>query len=82
MQYLTDGKEKYVYLPYTGEEQLFDLVSDREELHDLARDPANAERVALWRQRLIDILEPRGDGFVEDGKLVVRKERWGPVVEG
>jgi len=82
MQYLTDGREKYIYLPFTGEEQLFDLVTDRDELHDLARDPANAERVALWRQRLIDILEPRGDGFVEDGKLAVRRERWGPVVEG
>jgi len=81
MQYLTDGREKYVYLPYTGEEQLFDLVNDRNELHDLARDPANADRVAVWRQRLIDLLEPRGDGFVKDGKLVVRKERWGPVVE-
>ncbi len=82
MQYLTDGREKYVYLPYTGEEQLFDLVNDREELRDLARDPANAERVALWRQRLIAILEPRGDGFVEDGKLAVRRQRWGPVAEG
>ena len=81
MQYLTDGKEKYVYLPYTGEEQLFDLVSDRDELRDLARDPAAAARVAAWRQRLIAILEPRGDGFVEDGKLTVRKEHWGPVVE-
>ena len=62
-------------------EQLFDLVNDRSELHDLASDPSNAARVAAWRQRLIAILEPRGDGFVEDGKLVVRKERWGPVVE-
>jgi arylsulfatase len=81
MQYLTDGTWKYIYLPYTGEEQLFDLTSDRQELHDLAKDPACAKRVAAWRQRLTDILASRGDGFTDGHKLLVRKERWGPDVE-
>ena len=79
-QYLTDGREKYVWLPTTGDEQLFDLTTDRQELHNLANDPGMAERVATWRHRLIEILGPRGDGFVENGKLVVRTEHWGPVV--
>jgi len=81
MQYLTDGREKYIYFPTSGEEQLFDIASDRRELHDLATDPAMADRLAAWRQRIIDILEPRADGFAAGGKLLVRTERYGPVVE-
>ena len=53
MHYLTDGKEKYIWFPTTGEEQLFDLAKDRQELHNLARDPARAGRVAMWLPRLI-----------------------------
>ncbi|MFQ5810851.1 MAG: sulfatase-like hydrolase/transferase, partial [Armatimonadota bacterium] len=80
MQFLTDGREKYIYFPATGEEQFFDLASDRQELHDLAKDPAYAARVATWRQRLIDLLGERADGFSDGEKLLVREERWGPVV--
>ncbi len=82
MQYLTDAKEKYIWFPATGDEQFFDLVNDRQELHDLAKDPAHAERVALWRRRLIELLGRRGDGFSDGKNLLIRKERWGPVVEG
>ena len=60
MQYLTDGKEKYIYFPTTGDEQLFDLAGDRQELHDLAADPAQADRVATWRSRLVERLGKRG----------------------
>ncbi len=81
MQYLTDGKEKYIWFPATGEEQLFDLGSDRGERHDLAGEPEHAARVALWRQRLIELLGERGDGFSDGEKLIVRRERWGPVAE-
>ena len=80
MQYLTDGKEKYIYFPATGEEQFFDLTVDRQEAHDLAKDPSCAGRVAAWRQRLIEILAPRGDGFTDGNKLLVRKEWWPPEV--
>ena len=76
MQYLTDGKEKYIWFPTRGQEQFFDLVADRQELHDLAGKPAHAARVAKWRERLIAILAPRGDGFCADGKLVVRRETY------
>ncbi|HJN14365.1 MAG TPA: arylsulfatase [Armatimonadota bacterium] len=78
-QYLTDGKEKYIWFPATGEEQLFDLVNDRDELQDLSQDPAMGDRVVLWRQRLIEKLD-RGDGFSDGEKLIVRTERWGPEV--
>ena len=78
MQYLTDGKEKYIWFPVTGEEQFFDLVNDRQELHDLSGDEKHADRVALWRQRLIDLLGKRGDGFSDGKKLLVRPDGYGP----
>ena len=77
-QYLTDAKEKYIWFPVRGEEQLFDLAGDRQELHDLAGDPARAERLDLWRRRLVDLLGERGDGFSDGEKLLVRPEGYGP----
>jgi len=80
MQYLTDGKEKYIYFPGTGEEQLFDLREDREELHDLSKDEKWADRLAEWRERLVRLLSDRGDGFADGEKLLVRKDWWPPEV--
>ena len=81
MHYLTDGKEKYIWFPTTGEEQLFDLAKDRQELHNLSRDPARAERVAMWRERLVELLGKRGDGFSDGKRLLIRKDRWSAIVE-
>ena len=80
MHYLTDGVEKFIYFPKSGDEQFFDLTVDRQELHDLAADPGHQDRVSMWRQRLIDLLAERGDGF-SDGKRLLIKEWWGPVVD-
>ena len=82
VQYLTDGREKYLWFPATGEEQFFDLRTDRQELHDLARDPVRRERVAAWRERLIRLLGERGDGFSDGQRLLRRGEWWSPVVGG
>ena len=69
-QCLTDGREKYIWWPGDGREQLFDLSRDPDELHDLAPDPAAGHRLARWRDRLIDSLRNRPEGFVREGKLV------------
>lgn len=71
---LTDGKTKYIYYAPDQREQLFDLVSDPDEKHDLAPLPEHAETLAKWRQRMVDHLEIRGEKFVKDGKLVKRTE--------
>jgi len=68
--FLTDGREKFIWLSHTGEEQLFDLVEDPGELHNLAALDENASRVAVWRDRMIEELEERPEGFVDGGKLV------------
>ena len=69
MQYLTDGKEKYIWYPALAKEQFFDLTVDPTELHDLAKDGTHEERIRIWRERLIKELIGRPEGFVEDGKL-------------
>ena len=81
MHYLTDAREKYVWFPVTGEEQFFDLSADRQERHDLSADPACAERVAMWRRRLIELLGERGDGFSDGRKLLIRSDGYDAVVE-
>jgi arylsulfatase A-like enzyme len=71
MQYLTDGRRKYIWHPGTGVEQYFDLEADPREMHDLAADPDRADEVAGWRGRLVEELEGRPEGFVESGHLRV-----------
>jgi arylsulfatase A-like enzyme len=78
MHYLTDGTQKYIWFPVTGEEQLFDLTVDRLELTDLAKHPDWQECRRNWRKRLVDILAPRGDGFTDGQDLVTRPDGYGP----
>ncbi len=67
---LTDGQAKYVFHAESGREQLFDLKADPQELHDLAGDPGQQDRLRLWRERMVKHLSERGEPFVKDGKLV------------
>ncbi len=71
---LTDGEWKYIFHAYTGEEQLFHLKEDPGELVDLAGDPDYADILREWRERLVEHLSERGERYVADGQLVVRKE--------
>lgn len=70
MQYLTDGKWKYIWFPRTNQEQLFHLETDRYEANDLAGESAYQDELQRWRDSLIGVLQPRDAGLVEDGKLV------------
>lgn len=70
MQYVTDGHEKYIWFHYTDEELFFNLDEDPLECRNLAADPAWQERKGLWRKRLADINEKRGDPRGKNGELV------------
>lgn len=70
MQWLTDGREKYVWMSWSGREQLFDLTCDPLELHDLAARPEMAGRLTAWRQRMIQELTGREEGFTDGQKLI------------
>jgi arylsulfatase len=74
MQYLTDGREKYIWFHHTGREQFFDLRNDPQELHDLATDTSARGRIREWRRRLAEINEHRGDPRGHNGELVVQKQ--------
>jgi arylsulfatase len=67
IQWLTDKQGKYIWWSGIGREQLFDLKNDPQECQDLA---AISDETAKWRQRLIETLSGREEGFVVDGKLV------------
>jgi arylsulfatase A-like enzyme len=71
---LTDGKWKYIFHAYSGEEQLFKLESDPHELLDLTKLPEHSETLLLWRDRMVEHLQERGDQWVRNGKLAVRKQ--------
>ena len=71
---LTDGRFKYIYHAYAGNEQLFDLKNDPGEINDLAADPAYHAILKTWRNQLIEHLSERGETFVSNGKLVPRPD--------
>jgi len=70
LQWVTDGRRKYLWASAKGIEQFFDLEDDPHELHNLIDDPARRPEVDDWRDRLIGYLTGREEGFVTDGRLV------------
>ena len=80
-QALTDGREKYIWEVPDGRELFFDLEADPLEARNLAADPACADRVAHWRERLVARLADRPEGFVRDGRLVPGC-RYGNMIPG
>ncbi len=73
MQYLCDGRMKYIWYPGSGQEQLFDVEDDPREMNDLSA--RRADQLPAWRQRLVEILADRPEGFVRDGKLATVGDR-------
>jgi arylsulfatase A-like enzyme len=70
-QFVTDGEEKFHWETVSGTERFFDLTLDPQELHDLSGDPATQDRVALWRQRLVDVLAERPEDGMSDGEKLI-----------
>src|SRR5699024_1913929 len=77
----TDGKEKFIWFSQTGQQQFFDLEQDPDEQHDLIDSPDNQQRIDYWRQNLIKAVSWRGEGFVQDGKLVAGRPHPGRTGE-
>ena len=57
---------------YDGHEELFDLKNDPCELKELSANPVYRQTLETMRQRMVEHLSERGEGFVKDGHLVVR----------
>lgn len=71
---LTDGHFKYIWRPEDGTAQLFDLDQDPREEQDLAKLPL----AETWRQRLIQRLAGRPEGF-SDGKQLIPGRPYPPL---
>ena len=72
---LTDGKFKYIFRAFYGDEQLFDLEKDPGEITNLADKIAYQQTLKLWRSRLVRqfVEEGRGTAWVEDSPGVEGK---------
>jgi arylsulfatase A-like enzyme len=79
-QCVTDGKEKYIWSPFDGQELFFDLKADPQERRNLINGKEYAKTVAVWRKRLIDELRDRPEGFVKDGRLNCKDLKWQPQI--
>ena len=73
MQYLTNGKLKYVWLPGQDRELFFDIENDPCEMTNLADNPDWAEEIAKWRNHLIEELKGRPEGFT-DGEHLIKQD--------
>jgi arylsulfatase len=69
MQYVTDGKRKFIWYPMQDIEQYFDLEADPKELYNLIGNPEQTAEIDTWRQRLIGELDGRPEEFVDNGEL-------------
>lgn len=67
MQFVTDGRRKFIWFPRLGTEQFFDLEADPGECHDLAAEPTRQPEVARWRGHLAAELEARDCGWARKG---------------
>lgn len=66
---VTDGRWKYLWFPEGPSEQLFDLQSDPQELHNLAGNNFTKEIQAELHQAIVDELTAKNSPYVEDGNL-------------
>lgn len=70
-QYLTDGKEKYIWETFSGKELFFDLTIDPQERTDKSKSMDYEGNVELWRNRLIELLALRPHDGLYDGKQLI-----------
>ena len=68
--YITDGHHKYIWYSQTGEEHLFNLDEDPNEMRDITRNPNSETGIQPWRNRLIEFLKNRPEGFTDGTRLI------------
>jgi arylsulfatase A-like enzyme len=69
MQYVTDGRRKFIWLPRINVEQFFDLEADPGECCNLIHAPDRQDEINRWRQYLIRELDQRQCGWVKNNTL-------------
>ncbi len=74
-QYVTDGRQKYIWESTSGRQWFFDLVSDPQETANLIDISDHNEGISFWRRRLIDVLAQRPDDGLTDGEGLIAGAR-------
>lgn len=69
MQFVTNGRRKFIWLPRVHREQFFDLERDPGECRDLTHDPSRQDEIQQWRRYLVQELDSRQCGWVKNGEL-------------
>lgn len=82
MQYLTNGKRKYVWWPGLGKEEYFNLEDDPCERFELSNEPGYSEEISHLRAMLIEALKERPEGFVAAGRLARLDGATAPFLPG
>ncbi|MUV36889.1 Arylsulfatase [Lentibacillus sp. JNUCC-1] len=72
--FVTNGKEKFIWFSQTGDEQFFDLQLDPGEKQNLINDPDHQTAIQAWREKLIDALKGREEGYTDGKILLVGKQ--------
>jgi arylsulfatase A-like enzyme len=67
---LTNGRQKFIWRPYTGREELFDLDTDPLECRNLAGSSGHQNDLKIWRRRMVDQLADRPEGFSDGENLI------------
>ncbi len=70
----TDGRIKYIFNAFDGQEMLFDLQEDPGECVNLAGHADYADTLAAWHSKLAGHLEERGEAWVKNGRLQLRPD--------
>lgn len=72
---LTDGRMKYIFHALDGQQQLFDLKADPQELKDLSGFAEHQTELRTWRGRMVDQFQERGEPFLKNGNLALRPDK-------
>ncbi len=70
--FATDGRYKYIYYARGGNEQLFDVQNDSDDLHNLIASSAHQPHIFSLKQALIDYLSRFNRPLVQDGVFVLQ----------
>ena len=73
-----DGDNKYMWTAKGGTEQMFNLMHDPEEQHDLSKSPSWQEELLPLREKLIAFCKAHAPDCIEDGKLKILPAITGP----
>ena len=82
MQYVTDGKRKFIWFPGKDEELYFNLETDPQEMNNLIDVPELAKEIAGWRGHLIAQIVDRPEGFTDGARLIKQDGPTQAVLQG